>query len=282
MRIDAHHHVWSYSAAEYPWIGTGMERLARDHLPKDLAPLAAASGIDGTVAVQARQSLEESRWLLKLADANPLIRGVVGWVDLRSTHVEDQLRELAERPKFVGVRHVVQDEPDPRFLLGESFLHGIGKLATFGLTYDLLLYPQQLPAAAELVGRFPEQPFVLDHLAKPRIKPRMKAGELDPWRQDLKALGAHGNVFCKLSGLVTEADWQGWKRSDFTPYLEVALEAFGSKRLMVGSDWPVCTLAAEYAEVIGIVRDFLAPLAAAEREAIEGGNAAQFYGLDVG
>ena len=278
MRIDAHQHFWSYSAAEYPWIEKGMERLAHDHLPADLAPLAAAEGIAGTVAVQARQSLEESRWLLELAAANPLIRGVVGWVDLRSTHVVDQLRELAKRPKFVGVRHVVQDEPDPRFLLGESFLHGIGKLATFGLTYDLLLYPQQLPAAAEFVGRFPEQPFVLDHLAKPRIK----AGELDPWRQDLKALGAHRNVLCKLSGLVTEADWKGWKRADFTPYLEVALEAFGSKRLMVGSDWPVCTLAAEYADVIGIVRDFLAPLAAAEREAIEGGNAARFYALDVG
>ena len=278
MRIDAHQHFWSYSAAEYPWIGKGMERLAHDHLPKDLATLAAAEGIGGTVAVQARQSLEESRWLLELADASPLIRGVVGWVDLRSTHVVDQLREVAEHPKFVGVRHVVQDEPDPRFLLGESFLHGIGKLATFGLTYDLLLYPQQLPAAAEFVGRFPEQPFVLDHLAKPRIK----AGELDPWRHDLKALAAHGNVLCKLSGMVTEADWQGWKRADFTPYLEVALETFGPKRLMIGSDWPVCTLAAGYPDTIGIVRDFLAPLAAAEREAIEGGNAARFYALDVG
>jgi L-fuconolactonase len=278
MRIDAHQHFWSYSAAEYPWIGKGMERLAHDHLPADLAPLAAAEGIGGSVAVQARQSLEESRWLLELSDANPLIRGVVGWVDLRSTHVEDQLREVAEHPKFVGVRHVVQDEPDPRFLLGESFLHGIGKLATFGLTYDLLLYPQQLPAAAEFVGRFPEQPFVLDHLAKPRIK----AGELDPWRHDLKALAAHGNVLCKLSGMVTEADWQGWKRADFTPYLEVALETFGPKRLMIGSDWPVCTLAAGYPDTIGIVRDFLAPLAAAEREAIEGGNAARFYSLPVG
>lgn len=278
MRIDAHQHFWSYSAAEYPWIGKGMERLAHDHLPADLAPLAAAEGIGGTVAVQARQSLEESRWLLELADANPLIRGVVGWVDLRSTHVEDQLRAFAEHPKFVGVRHVVQDEPDPRFLLGESFLHGIGKLATFGLTYDLLLYPQQLPAAAEFVSRFPEQPFVLDHLAKPRIK----AGELDPWRQDLKALAAHGNVLCKLSGMVTEADWQGWKRADFTPYLEVALETFGPKRLMIGSDWPVCTLAAGYPDTIGIVREFLAPLAEAEREAIEGGNAARFYSLPVG
>lgn len=278
MRIDAHQHFWSYSAAEYPWIGKGMERLAHDHLPADLALLAAAEAIGGTVAVQARQSLEESRWLLELADANPLILGVVGWVDLRSTHVEDQLRAFAEHPKFVGVRHVVQDEPDPRFLLGDSFLHGIRKLATFGLTYDLLLYPQQLPAAGEFVGRFPEQPFVLDHLAKPRIK----AGELDPWRQDLRALAAHGNVLCKLSGMVTEADWQGWKRSDFTPYLEVALEIFGPKRLMIGSDWPVCTLAAEYAETIGIVREFLAPLAAAEREAIEGGNAARFYALPVG
>ena len=278
MRIDAHHHVWSYSAAEYPWIGKGMERLAHDHLPKDLALLAAAEGIAGTVAVQARQSLEESRWLLELADANPLIRGVVGWVDLRSTHVVDQLREFAKRPKFVGVRHVVQDEPDPRFLLGESFLHGIDKLATFGLTYDLLLYPHQLPAAVELVGRFPEQPFVLDHLAKPRIK----AGELDPWRQDLKALASHGNVFCKLSGLVTEADWQGWKRADFTPYLEVALEAFSPERLMFGSDWPVCTLAAEYADVVGIVTDFLASLAEAERESILGGNAIRFYSLPVG
>jgi L-fuconolactonase len=278
MRIDAHQHFWSYSAAEYPWIGKGMERLAHDHLPADLAPLAAAEGIGGTIAVQARQSLEESRWLLELADANPLILGVVGWVDLRSTHVEDQLRAFAEHPKFVGVRHVVQDEPDPRFLLGDSFLHGIRKLATFGLTYDLLLYPQQLPAAAEFVGRFPEQPFVLDHLAKPRIK----AGELDPWRQDLRALAAHGNVLCKLSGMVTEADWQGWKRSDFTPYLEVALEIFGPKRLMIGSDWPVCTLAAGYPDTIGIVREFLAPLAAAEREAIEGGNAARFYALPVG
>jgi len=278
MRIDAHQHFWSYSAAEYPWIGKGMERLAHDHLPKDLATLAAAEGIGGTVAVQARQSLEESRWLLELAAANPLIRGVVGWVDLRSTHVEDQLREVAEHPKFVGVRHVVQDEPDLRFLLGESFLHGIGKLATFGLTYDLLLYPQQLPAAAEFVGRFPEQPFVLDHLAKPRIK----AGELDPWRHDLEALAAHGNVLCKLSGLVTEAAWQGWKRTDFTPYLEVALETFSPERLMFGSDWPVCTLAAEYADVIAIVRDFLTPLAAAEREAILGGNATRFYSLPVG
>lgn len=278
MRIDAHQHFWCYSATEYPWIGNGMERLAHDHLPADLAPLAAAEGIAGTVAVQARQSLAESRWLLELAAADPLIRGVVGWVDLRSTHVADQLREFAERPKFVGVRHVVQDEADPRFLLGDSFLHGIRQLATFGLTYDLLLYPHQLPAAVEFVGRFPEQPFVLDHLAKPRIK----AGELDPWRHDLEALATHANVLCKLSGLVTEADWHGWKRTDFTPYLEVALEAFGPQRLMIGSDWPVCTLAAEYADTVGIVREFLAPLSEPEREAIEGGNAARFYALDLG
>ena len=278
MRIDAHQHFWKYSAAEYPWIGGDMQRLARDFLPVELAVATAAAGIGGSVAVQARQSVEESFWLLHLADGNALIRGVVGWVDLRSDGVHADLVRLVAHDRFVGVRHVVQDEPDPRFLCCDEFLRGLRQLHPFGLTYDLLLYPHQLPAAVELVGLLPEQPFVLDHLAKPRIK----AGELDPWRRDLKALAAHGNVLCKLSGMVTEADWQGWKRADFTPYLEVALETFGPKRLMIGSDWPVCTLAAEYADVVGIVTDFLAPLVEAEREAILGGNATRFYSLPVG
>ena len=277
MRIDAHQHFWTYSAEEYPWIGAGMERLARDHLPADLGALAAAAGIGGTVAVQARQSLEESRWLLELADASPLVRGVVGWVDLRSDEVDRQLEALAARPKFVGVRHVVQDEPDPRFLLGEAFGRGIGRLARHGLVYDLLLYPVQLPAAAELVRRFPEQPFVLDHLAKPRISERL----FDPWRADLAALAAAPNVTCKLSGMVTEAAWGKWKRADFVPYMETALEAFSPRRLMFGSDWPVCTLSAEYADVVGIVDDFLARLSPDEREAIRGGNAVRVYGLDT-
>jgi len=275
MRIDAHQHFWNYSAAEYPWIGAGMERLARDHLPADLAPLAAAAGVGGTVAVQARQSLEESRFLLDLAAASPLIRGVVGWVDLRSDEVDRQLAELAPRPKFVGVRHVVQDEPDPRFLLGDAFMRGIGRLAAHGLVYDLLLYPVQLPAAAELVRRFPEQPFVLDHLAKPRIR----EGVFDPWRADLEALAAAPNVSCKLSGMVTEAAWGKWKRADFVPYMQAALEAFSPRRLLFGSDWPVCTLSAPYGDVVGIVDDFLARLSPDEQAAIRGGNAVRVYGL---
>lgn len=275
MRIDAHQHFWRYLPADYPWIGAGMERLARDHLPADLAPLLAASRIDGTVAVQARQSLAETRWLLDLADAAPAIRGVVGWVDLRSPAVGDDLAALAPRRKLVGVRHVVQDEPDPRFLLGEAFVRGIGALARHGLAYDLLLHPPQLPSATELVGLFPGQRFVLDHLAKPRIK----AGELEPWRRDVRELARHPHCACKLSGLVTEAAWRGWTRAQFTPYLEVVLEAFTPARLLFGSDWPVCTLAAEYADVVGIVEEFIGRLGAREREAVMGDNAVAFYRL---
>ena len=278
MRIDAHQHFWNYSAAEYPWIGAGRERLARDYGPAELAPHLAAAGPAGSIAVQARQSLAETRWLLELADAHPLVKGVVGWVDLRSERVAEQLAEFAGRPAFVGVRHVVQDEPDPRFLLGEAFVRGLRCLAPLGLTYDLLLYPHQLPAAVELAALLPEQPFVLDHLAKPRVRDGAAAA-LEPWRRDLESLARHPYVTCKLSGLVTEAAWQGWQRSDFTPYLETALAAFGPDRLMFGSDWPVCLLAAEYAEVAGIVTDFLAPLSGPEQEAILGGTAARFYRL---
>lgn len=275
MRIDAHQHFWNYVPAEYPWIGSGMECLARDHLPADLAPLLAAARIDGTVAVQARQSPAETRWLLDLADGAPLIRGVVGWVDLQSPGVGDDLAALATRSKLVGVRHVVQDEPDPRFLLGEAFVRGIGQLARFGLAYDLLLHAPQLPAAAELVARFPDQRFVLDHLAKPRVK----AGELEPWRRDVRALARLPHCACKLSGLVTEAAWHGWTRAQFTPYLEIVLDAFTPDRLLFGSDWPVCTLAAEYADVVGIVEDFIACLGARERAAVMGDNAVAFYRL---
>ena len=279
MRIDSHQHFWHYSPAEYPWIGAGMERLARDYLPTDLAPHLAAAGLSGSVAVQARQSLAETHWLLDLAAANPLVRGVVGWVDLRSEGVADELAEFSSDPKFVGVRHVVQDEPDPRFLLGDTLIRGLRHLAPLSLTYDLLLYPHQLPAAAELAAILPEQPFVLDHLAKPRVRDGTAAA-LEPWRRDLEALARHANVSCKLSGLVTEAAWQGWRRADFAPYLDVALDAFGPDRLMFGSDWPVCLLAAEYADVASLITDFIRPLAPADQEAILGGTAARFYGID--
>ena len=275
MRIDSHQHFWTYSAAAYPWIGQGMERLARDYLPPDLAPLLAAEAIDGSVAVQARQSVAESRWLLELAAAHPLVKGVVGWVDLRSDQVGDDLEALAADPKFVGVRHVVQDEPDPRFVLGEVFLRGLRQLGRHGLTYDLLLYPHQLPAAIELVALLPDQPFVVDHLAKPRIA----TGEIAGWEQDIRAIARHANVCCKVSGMVTEAVRRGWKQSDFAPYLDVVLEAFGPERLMVGSDWPVCLLAGEYADVAAIPREYFAGLSSAERALIHGGTATRFYGL---
>jgi L-fuconolactonase len=281
MNIDSHQHFWSYSAADYPWIGAGMERLARDYLPVDLEAPAAAAGVGGTVAVQARQTLEETRWLLELAERNPLIRGVVGWVDLRSVDVESQLREFVARENFVGVRHVVQDEPDPRFLLGEEFVHGLKQLHPFGLTYDLLLYPQQLPAAVALAQHLPEQPFVLDHLAKPRIAAWTARSDMASWQRDIAALANHKNVCCKLSGMVTEAVWRQWRPADFTPYLDVALAAFGPERLMFGSDWPVCLLSGDYAEVAGIVTDFVAQLSVAEQAAIWGGTATQFYGLET-
>jgi L-fuconolactonase len=275
MRIDAHQHFWRYSPAEYPWISPEMQRLATDYLPPALEAVAAPVGIDGSVAVQARQTVEESRWLLELAAANPFIRGVVGWVDLRAPRVGEQLAVLAADPKFVGVRHVVQDEPDLRFLLGEAFVRGLRQLHAFGLTYDLLLFPPQLPAAVELVAAMPEQPFVLDHLAKPRIKEKT----LDPWRRDIEALARHGHVCCKLSGLVTEAAWRGWTRADFTPYLDVVIAAFGPERLLFGSDWPVCLLAGEYAEVVEIVREHCGRLSVGEQAAIWGGTAARVYGL---
>ena len=275
MRIDAHQHFWKYSAEEYPWIGAGMERLARDYSAAELENVARPVGVTGSVAVQARQSLEETRWLLGLVDANPFIQGVVGWVDLRSERVAEEIAEFASHERFVGVRHVVQDEPDPRFLLGEDFVRGVRTLHQFGLVYDLLLYPRQVRAAVELAGMLPEQPFVLDHLAKPGIK----SGEIAEWQRDIEALAVHPNVACKLSGLVTEAAWRQWQRADFTPYLEVALAAFGPERLMFGSDWPVCLLSGEYADIVGIIDDFISTLNPAEQSHIWGETTSRVYGL---
>jgi len=275
MRIDSHQHFWIYNAREYEWIGHGMATLQRDFLPPDLAPLLEPAGIGGTVAVQARQCQEESQWLLELADQYPFIKGVVGWVDLSSPRVDEQLTQFARHPKFCGVRHILHDEPDDRFMLREDFVRGLSCLAKHHLTYDLLLFPHHLVVACELVRQFPHQPFVVDHLAKPRIKAR----ELQPWNTDLRRLAAFPNVFCKISGMVTEADWQGWKPADFTPYLDVIFECFGPKRVMVGSDWPVCTLAGTFQEVLQIVAEYLEKLSPGEQAAVWGENAKRFYGI---
>src|SRR5882724_1153747 len=206
VRIDSHQHFWNYSQKEYPWIPQGSP-LQRDWLPADLQPLLTKVGLDGSIAVQARQTAEESRWLLNLADHYPLIKGVVGWVDLRSDNVEEPLAELSDHPKFVGVRHVVQDEPGDGFMLRAEFLRGIGRLTQFELTYDILIYPRQLPAAIALARRFPDQPFVLDHIAKPFIKD----GAISPWREQIRELAKSKNVSCKVSGMVTEANHANWK-----------------------------------------------------------------------
>jgi L-fuconolactonase len=275
MRIDAHQHFWQYDREEYGWINDEMAVLRRDFLPADLKPLLAAAGFGGCVAVQARQTLEETRWLLELADRNDFIRGVVGWVDLRSAALPDQLAEFTRRPKFVGVRHIVQAEPDDAFVLRADFQRGIAQLAQYGLAYDILIYPRQLRAAIQFVEAFPEQRFVLDHIAKPLIA----QGTIEPWNTHIRALAQFPNVWCKVSGMVTEARWKDWRAEDFRPYLDTVFEAFASRRILIGSDWPVCTVAADYSRSLGIVTDYIAQFPREQQDAILGGNCAAFYRL---
>lgn len=275
MRIDAHQHFWHYDPVEYDWIDEPMTALRRDFLPADLKPLLDEWGFDGCVAVQARQTLEETRWLLELAAQNDFIRGVVGWVDLRSLQLNDQLQELTRSPKLVGVRHVVQAEPDDNFMQRAEFRRGIAQLAGFGLAYDVLVYPRQLPAATKLVAEFPQQRFVLDHIAKPLIA----QGTLDPWQTDIRALAQFPNVWCKLSGMVTEARWKEWHPADFKPYLDVVFDAFTPERLMIGSDWPVCTVSSDYGKTMRLVGEYAAQLTQVQQGAILGGNCAEFYRL---
>jgi L-fuconolactonase len=277
MKIDTHQHFWKYNERDYVWMSAGMDKLRKDHLPADLLPLMRSADVDATVAVQARQSLEETTWLLQLAGEYPFIRAVVGWVDLCSERVIEQLEHFSRHPTFRGVRHVVHDEPDDEFMLRPSFLNGLGQLKQFGLAYDLLLFPRHLPIAREVVKRFPDQPFVLDHIAKPPVR----AGEIEPWARDLKRLAAFPNVYCKISGLVTEAKWDSWKTQDFEPYLDVVLNAFGPQRLMIGTDWPVCTLAAGYKSVIDLEAVYIGNLSADERHAILEKNPIEFYSIQL-
>lgn len=275
MVIDAHHHFWKYDPAEYAWIGETMAALRRDFLPADLAREAAAAGVDGVVSVQARQSLAETRWLLGLADANAFIRGVVGWVPLVSPTVADALAEFTSRAKLKAVRHVLQDEPDDDYMLRPDFNAGVRALHPLGLAYDILIYERHLPQAIRFVDQHPGQVFVLDHLAKPRVRDNA----LSPWRENLRALAERPNVYCKLSGLATEADWQSWTPAQLWPYLDTALEAFGPRRLMFGSDWPVCLAAVGYGRWYHLVREFVTPLSPAERARVMGETAGEVYQL---
>lgn len=278
MRIDAHQHFWKFDASEYGWIDDTMSALKRDFLPRESKAEMARAGFDACVAVQARQTLEENDWLLGLADADPSIAGVVGWVDLQADDVGAQLERVSNHPKLVGVRHIVQDERDDGFMGRPAFRRGIARLEDRGLAYDLLVRSHQLPAAAELVGRFPRQRFVLDHLAKPDIRSR----EIDSWERDLRRLADCPNVSAKLSGLVTEADWRHWTADDLGPYLDVAFDCFGAGRLMIGSDWPVCLLASGYARAMRVVTDYVSTLSDVDRDRVLGTNARRFWNLPIG
>lgn len=274
MRIDAHQHFWRYDPRDYAWIDDSMVTLRRDFLPAEALRELTLACVDLAVAVQVRQTIEETRWLLALADAHPFIVGVVGWVDLQSPAVERELDEVSRHPGLVGIRHIVQSEPDD-FLTRPAFLRGMALLERYRLAYDILVYERQLPAVIEFVAKFPSQRFVLDHLGKPDVR----RGRLDPWRGHLRRLSTFPNVWCKLSGLVTEADWCGWSSAQLRPYLETAAECFGPGRLMIGSDWPVCTLAASYWQVWEPVLETIAAWPAADSDAVLGGTARDFWSL---
>lgn len=277
LRIDAHQHFWIYNDREFAWIDDSMVALRRNFLPPDLQAELKTNDFYGSVVVQTCQTLEETRWLLDLADQNPWILGVVGWADLSSPGIDEQLRALAKNPKLVGLRHIVQSEPDDRFLLRPEFLRGIAALEEFDLAYDILIYTRHLPVAIEFVAKFPRQRFVLDHMAKPPIK----LAEFDTWAEGMRRLASFPNVFCKMSGLVTEADWKRWSREDISPYLDLGFDAFGPDRLMIGSDWPVCLVAASYAEATSLVKDYIIQRAPDRASEVLGGNAQRFWQLPL-
>lgn len=274
-QIDSHQHFWKYDPKVHSWMNEDMKIIQRDFLPEDLKPLLDETGFDGCIAVQASQSEEENSFLLSLAAQHNFIKGIVGWVDLQSKDIINRLEYFSQHPKIKGFRHIIQDEEDIDFMMRPSFQNGIARLIEFGFTYDILIYPQHLPNAYNLAKLFPNQLFVIDHLAKPNIKEK----EIVDWSREIKKIASLENVYCKISGMVTEADWYNWKPENFTPYLETALEAFGIGRLMYGSDWPVCTLSSSYQNTYGIAWDYFSKLSENEQGQFFGGNASAFYKL---
>jgi L-fuconolactonase len=274
-RIDSHQHFWKYTSREYGWIDTSMAVLKRDFLPDDLLAELQLNDLHGSVAVQARQSYEETSWLLNLAEKNDFIKGIVGWVDLQDPSIDSVLEQISSHPLLKGVRHVIHDEPDDNFILKPAFLNGVASLASYGLVYDILIFSKHLPQTIEFVIQFPEQRFVIDHIAKPRIRDN----EIEPWRSHMKTLAGYENVYCKLSGMITEADWQAWKPADLEIYMQTVLDLFGPGRVMFGSDWPVCTVAGTYRQVADLVKSFITSLAPGEQAAVMGDTAAKCYNL---
>lgn len=280
MIIDSHQHFWDRTRDDFDnsWQeDPQLEKICRSFLPRDLEPHLKSCGVDRSVFVQTQHNIEENRWVLELAETNSFIAGVVGWVDLASPNCEQQLLEFKDHPKFVGIRHVVQDEPDDDFIIRDDVSNGLAVLEKHGVPFDLLFYCKHLKHAATVADRFPNLPLVIDHLAKPRIK----SGEIDPWRNDLAEAAKRKNVWCKLSGMVTEANWNQWKNTDLQPYVDIAIELFTPNRLMFGSDWPVCELAASYSDVLNALQHCISDLGPQEQAAILGENAIRFYGLNV-
>lgn len=274
MRIDSHQHFWKYNPKKHNWIDEEMAVIRRDFLPEDLSPLLKHNQLDGCIAVQADQTEDETNFLIELASVNNFIKGVVGWVDLRDKNIEERLLHFKQFNIVKGFRHILQGET-PSFMLQQEFKNGISKLKNYNFTYDLLLFPQHIKAATELVRTNPDQMFVIDHIAKPFIK----KGTVEGWDVDIKEIAKYPNVYCKISGMVTEADYQFWNRHDFTPYLDIVTEAFGTHRLMYGSDWPVCLVAAKYQEAVEIVTAYYANYSTEEQNQIFGLNAQKFYNL---
>ncbi|HZZ70611.1 MAG TPA: amidohydrolase family protein [Pirellulales bacterium] len=277
MVIDAHQHLWQLSQPfDYRWLrAADKQPICRDFMPDDLAPLLRAADVDRSIVVQTQHNLAENRWALRLAAKHDFIAGVVGWIDLTSADCERQLLEFKDSPKFVGVRHVTQDEPDDRFIVRPDVLAGLRVLEKHAVPFDLLFYVKHLPHVAAVARAVPHLPLVLDHLAKPEIRLQ----RLDNWLPSLRAAAAFPNVHCKLSGLITEAHWKTWQVADLRPYVEAAIEHFGPHRCMFGSDWPVCNLAGDYAKVVGALRELISKLSAAEQSLIMGDVATRFYGL---
>jgi L-fuconolactonase len=273
--IDAHQHFWHYDPNKHVWMSAAMGVLKKDYLPTDLAPLLKNCSLTGCVAVQANQAEEENTFLLGLAEKHDFIKGIVGWVDLQSPEVEEQLAYYQQFDKIKGFRHVIHDEADVDFMMRPAFLRGISLLRKYNHTYDILIFPKHLPNTLKLIAAYPEQPFVIDHIAKPIIK----KGTIKTWHKAMKAIAAHKNVYCKISGMVTEADWHKHTPADFTPYLDSIVELFGTDRIMYGSDWPVCTLAASYEDMFSIVKNYFSTFSASEQAQFWGDNAANFYNL---
>ena len=275
MIIDSHQHFWQYNPVKHAWIDDAMAVVRKDFMPSDLAKVYQENGVDGCVAVEADQNPAETDFLLKLASETNFIKGVVGWIDLRSDSIESKLEARKSQEKLKGFRHVVQAEADHNFLLRPNFLRGVSLLEKHNYTYDILIFPHQLGATLEFVKRFPNQKFIIDHIAKPYIKD----GFYDGWAVLMQEIAKQENVFCKLSGMITEADYNHWKPEQIHPYMDLVLEAFGANRLLFGSDWPVCLVAGNYSKVKGLVGHFISKLRAHEQQNIMGTNAIKFYNL---